>query len=110
MNWKFTRKDHVAWFRRGEPICTLLPFPRSYLTRFDPVIRPSAANPELEKDHRVWCDSRANFNRDLNIAESEAQKQRWQKAYMLGMDAKQQPFAEHETKLALPAFRSESER
>ena len=109
MNWKFTRKDHFVMFRRGEPICTILPLPRDYLGRFDPVIRKLSANPDLERDHRAWTQSRTQFNSDLGVTDSEARKQRWQKAYTLGMAPGGETFAEHESKLQIRPFRKAEE-
>jgi len=105
MNWKFTRKAHAVWFKQGEPIATLLPFPRGYLNGFDPVIRPSAANPELDRDYRTWCEARLKFNQDLNVEAFDARALKWQKAYTLCRGVREETFAGHESKLKLAAFR-----
>lgn len=107
MNWKFTRKDHAVWFRRGEPIATLVPYPRGYLARFEPVIRELGAEPALERDFNTWRQQRSRFIGDLKDPESEAQRQKWQRSYMLGRDVQQREVEGHETRLQLPEFRSE---
>lgn len=105
MNWKFTRPGEVR-FRHGEPVCTILPLPRAYLSQFDPVIRPVSENPALEQEYFSWSRSRDQFNKDLGVEESEARKQRWQKNYMLGLgNSGTEPIAGHESKLQLRAFR-----
>lgn len=109
MNWKFTRPGHAVRFRRGEPIATLLPLPRAYLGRFDPVIRPIARDAELQRDYDAWRQSRSTFNRELREPDSPAREQAWQRSYMLGQDPRQRRFEEHETKLQLPGFRRDDQ-
>jgi len=108
MNWKFTRAGHEVSFGKGEPVCMLLPFPRAYLQRFDPAIHALSDDAALEESHKLWAQSRAEFNQDLLIPESEARRQKWQRTYMLGRDPLGAAFAPHETKLVLPAFREKS--
>lgn len=107
MNWKFTRQEQAVWFRRGEPIATLIPYPRDYLARFDPVIRELGADPELERDFNTWRQQRYQFIDALKDPESEARQQKWQRAYMLGRDVQQREIEGHQTRLQLPEFRSD---
>lgn len=105
MNWKFTRAHHRVEFRRGEPVCTLIPFPRGYLAGFRPVIRPIASDPELHRKHVAWSRSRSSFLRESRQPDSDAQREGWQKDYMLGRDPDDRWFEGHETKLTLHEFR-----
>lgn len=109
MNWKFTRPGQPVRFRRDEPIATLLPLPRAYLAGFDPVIRPLAHDPALEREYTAWRQARASFNRDLQVPDSAAREQAWQRSYMLGQDLQERRFEQHETKLQLPEFRREQD-
>lgn len=103
MNWKFTRPGTVH-FKAGEPIAVLLPQRRGELARFQTSIRPIHLAPVLEHQYTQWRESRSQFIADLNDPESQARQQRWQRAYMLGRDAEQREFPEHETKLQLQPF------
>jgi len=107
MNWKFTRRDQAVWFRRGEPIATLLPYPRDYLARFDPVIRDLGSDPALERDFNTWRQQRYQFIDALEDPESQARQQKWQRAYMLGRDVQQRDIEGHQTRLQLAEFRHE---
>lgn len=103
MNWKFTRPCSVH-FAAAEPIALLVPQRRGELARFKTQIRPITDDAALQRQYRLWNQSRAQFIADLNDPESEARQQRWQRAYMLGRDSDQNEFAEHETKLQLCPF------
>lgn len=84
MNWKFTTKDKVVTFEENEPIATIFPIKRGVIETFKPVIRRPSDDPELWAEFQAWSKSRDTFNHDLKIDGSEAQTQKWQKAYMTG--------------------------
>jgi hypothetical protein len=105
MNWQFTRADHPVTFRKGEPICRILPFPRNYLESFAPAIKPIGENPELKQQYDDWNASRSKFIEDLNNLEAEAVKEKWQRTYMKGQSPDGNVFASHQTKLSLKEFK-----
>lgn len=105
MNWKLTRADHPVNFEQDEPICTILPYPRSYLGEFDPEIRAIEDNPPLQQQFQAWSRSRAEFIAELRKPGSSAQQQKWQRDYMQGKDQRDEVFSEHQTKINLPEFR-----
>jgi hypothetical protein len=105
MNWKFTRKAHAVWFREGEPICSLIPYPRAYISEFNPVIRPCSSDPTLQSDYEIWNKSREGFLNDLKVPDSDARKEKWQRAYMVGADVHERQFDEHETRIHVRPFK-----
>ncbi len=105
MNWQFTRKRHKVRFERDEPIATIVPFPRHYLGKFDPVLRNINQNAKLYHQYVKWRDDRIQFNEDLKKTGSAAAEKGWQRTYMKGEDNTGQVFAGHETKLRIREFR-----
>ncbi|MFQ5610360.1 MAG: DUF6065 family protein, partial [Woeseiaceae bacterium] len=86
MNWQFTRKRNKVRFEKGEPVCTILPYPRHYLGKFEPTLKNINDNAKLYDQYVKWRDDRLQFNEDLQARESEAVKKGWQRTYMKGED------------------------
>jgi hypothetical protein len=107
MNWKMTRADLPVVFEAGEPICMIVPRRRGELEAFEPVIRDVEGEPELASAYHRWAESRAAFNRDLKVPESEAAKRGWQKDYVRGSTPSGLRAEEHQTKLKLKGFAEE---
>ncbi len=105
MNWQFTRKRHKIRFEKDEPICTLLPYPRHYIGKFDPKLKVINENPKLYNQYVAWKDDREQFLRDLKNPDSEAVKAGWQKTYMKGEDQFGKVFAGHQTKVRTADFK-----
>lgn len=104
MNWKFTRPGAVM-FRRGDPVCTIVPYPRGLLASFKPEVASIVDAPEdLRRDYAAWRDSRSAFLAGLEVADSEERRRKWQRAYMLGAYPDGRTFPGHETKLELREF------
>lgn len=104
MNWQFTRKRHKIRFEKDESICTLLPYPRHYISKFDPKLKVINENPKLYNQYVAWKDDREQFLRDLKKPDSEAVKEGWQKTYMKGEDQFGKVFAGHQTKVRTRDF------
>ncbi len=105
MNWQFTRKRHKVRFEKDEPIATVLPYPRHYLGKFDPVQKNLNENAKLYQQYVKWREDRLKFNEDLKKEGSQASEEGWQRTYMKGEDNTGQVFAGHETKLRIREFR-----
>jgi len=84
MNWIFTRKLTRVAFECDEPFCMIFPMKRGLVEEVEPEIRTLDTDAEIAQAYRVWADSRRDFNRDLRIAGSRAQAQKWQKDYFRG--------------------------
>jgi LPS sulfotransferase NodH len=104
MNWKFTRPNHPVVFERDEPFAMLTPVPRGYLERFEPQIRSIDEDPELARGYRQWAESRFQFNRELGVAGSAAQKMRSQRHYVRGETVSDKKAPQHEISVSLRDF------
>ena len=83
MNYRFTRPGMVS-FKKGEPICFIMPIPHSALDAVQPIVKPISADPELERQYRAWGASRTKFLHRLNDRDEEAAKHGWQRDYFRG--------------------------
>jgi len=104
MNWQFTRKRLKVTFEKDEPICTVIPYPRHYIGKFEPNRQSLNANPQLYQQYVDWRNDRMAFNEELQQAGSAAAKQGWQRKYMKGSDQQGNVFAGHETKIRVKEF------
>src|SRR6516164_10637405 len=84
MNWKFTRKWSPIAFERDEPFCMIFPLHRGLVEEVEPEIRALETDREVCEAYSAWADSRRDFNKQLSLAGSPAQAQKWQKDYFRG--------------------------
>jgi hypothetical protein len=112
MNWRFTRRNRRVHFDVGEPICFVFPVQRSLLGTVRPRFVPIEADPQLALHHTTWSQSRDDFNKKLEQANTLTMPavDRWQKRYFRGIDMTDQPVEpDHRTKLRLAPFASVEE-
>ena len=105
MNWRFTRRRHRVRFERGEPVCTILPYPRHYAGKFEPQLRNINDNAKLYRQYTQWREGRLAFNDELKDASTDAAKAGWQRTYMKGEDQLGNAFAGHQTKIRMRDFK-----
>jgi anti-sigma factor RsiW len=60
-----------------------------------------SADPEVQAGYTAWSQSRAQFLADLEVPESAAVKQKWEKHYFRGMAPDGSVAPAHQTKLEL---------
>ena len=110
MNWRFTRKHAPIAFEAGEPIAMIFPVPRGLVESCEPEFREMTSDPELYEAYSAWNKSRGEFNEALNVAGSDAQKQKWQKDYFRGKAPAGSnaiiPAEDHRTKLKAKPFKT----
>ena len=99
MNWKFSTENAVVTFEENEPIATIFPIKRGEIETFEPIVRQPSDDAELWAEFTAWRASRSNFIEDLKTDGSDAQQQKWQKAYMTGPEKQVVP--PHRNKLRL---------
>jgi hypothetical protein len=104
VNWRFTRPDAEVAFERDEPIACLVPYPRGYLERFAPKLRPIEDDPVLHQEFCTWRESRSAFLADLEGMDPTHRANHWQKHYMLGRTQDGARSPGHVTKLRLRPF------
>ena len=101
MNWMFTTAETPVRFEKGEPFCTVFPVQRDLLEQTEPEFHDLESDPDLYRQFRAWSLSREAFINELQIPESSAVKERWQKMYFRGQRPEGPGFADHQTKLAV---------
>ena len=105
MNWQFTRRRQTVRFEKDEPVCTILPYPRHYIGKFEPRLRVVNEDRKLYDQYIKWREDRLQFNEDLKKEGTEAHEAGWQRSYMKGEDQAGQVFAGHETKIRVKDFK-----
>ncbi len=105
MNWKFTRPRQKVSFDKDEPICRILPYPRHYVRKFEAKRAKIGDDAGLYSQYMKWLESRTKFIEDLQDADSQAVKEKWQRTYMKGQDQRGNAFAGHETKIHIQEFK-----
>ena len=58
MNWKIMKANTPVWFKKGEPICMLTPYPLALLNDCEARFGNIETNPTLDKDFEEWKKSR----------------------------------------------------
>jgi hypothetical protein len=107
MNWQFTRTNSRIRFEEGEPYCHIFPIERGSLERIEPTTMPLSEAPAIEREFKLWSESRNSFNADLQEPGSEAVRERWQKTYFRGRHPSGEATeADHRSRLRLKDFGS----
>jgi Family of unknown function (DUF6065) len=91
MNWVMTRPFHPVRFEKGEPFAHIFPVNLAQIEQVEPQFVPIDADPDLKAAYETWQDSRNAFNRDLENPDSQARKDKWQKAYFRGLGPDAEP-------------------
>jgi hypothetical protein len=107
MNWLFTRAHQSVRFEVDEPFCHLFPIHRGELEEVSPVLRDLSSDPDLEREHKLWSESRGSFNADLAQPHSQAVQEQWQKTYFRGKTPSGESAPEgHVSRLRLREFKN----
>jgi len=100
MNWKILRRNSPVWFKRGDPICQLTPFPMDLLAAVEPAFKSIDENPVLKDDHKLFSDTRwAQLK-----SNAETGGDAWMRDYMRGHLPDGTPVSEHRTNFKLRPF------
>ena len=105
MNYKFTRPFVPVGFGQGEPYCMVFPLQRGTIETTLPEFRTLDQDPEVEEAYLAWAESRRNFNAELKVEGSAAQRQKWQKEYFKGASQWGKAPPDHRTKVKLKDFK-----
>lgn len=100
MNWKIARRNSPVWFKKGDPVCHLTPFPLDLLEGVEPEFKKIDDNPQLKADFENFAQQR------WNQIQSNAQTggDMWMKDYMRGHMPDGKPVNEHRTNMKLKGF------
>jgi len=104
MNWKITQPNKLVHFKKGDPVCMIIPYPTRLLQNIQVSSRSILEEKAINEFHTRWGAYRRAFNSDPHRGNN------WQKDYFVG---RLSPFEEkksenmapyHVTKLNLPRF------
>jgi hypothetical protein len=110
MNWKITRTRTDVWFRQGDPICMLMPYPMELLEQVQPRFADLAANPILHDDFAVWHRSRRELHaQQREEAEKAGEKMTFALDYMRGRMPDGERAPAHRTTLNVVKFADQRE-
>lgn len=100
MNWKILRRNSPVWFKKGDPICTLTPYPLDLLETVEPAMKNIDDNPQLKADFEAFAAAR--WSQIKTNAETGGGM--WMKDYMKGHMPDGTAVNEHRTNLKLKPF------
>ncbi|NRA57638.1 MAG: hypothetical protein HRU13_05920 [Phycisphaerales bacterium] len=102
MNWKIMKRGVDVWFRAGEPICMLQPYPLALLEWTEPQTTPIHADKPAAQAYKAWAESRQQA-----ITRHQGGEDSWQKDYLKGQTAGGTVApGHHRTRLKLEGFGS----
>jgi hypothetical protein len=100
MNWRIMRRNSPVWFKKGDPICMILPYAIETLEQVTPIIRNITDDAELHQQYIEFHQKR----RELIQNNIKTGSMDWEKNYMKGLDTTGKKTHSHRTKLELKAF------
>lgn len=99
MNWKVVKPKTDVWFKKGDPICMITPYPIALLEQVKPRIELMELEPELQKNVEQVVRRRMQ-----SIAEERPKEGEWELTYMRGVRPDGVEAKEHYTNIRLAAF------
>ena len=108
MNWKLTRPGMKVYFKKGDPICMIVPVSRGLAEGLQARQMPLANNPELQALVDAGTKSRNEFLRAWAEEKPEVRERGWEKHYFQGRTIEGQRFEAHQTQVRLKEFVRES--
>lgn len=95
MNWKVLKPRTAVWFRQGDPICMLIPYPLALLEQVQPRRESIDANPDLREQYMLWAQGRM---------EQAARSETYRLDYTRGEDVYGEKAQQHRTRLKVAEF------
>ena len=100
MNWKIMRRNTPVYFKQGEPICQLVPFPLALLEDVEPEFHSIDSDPLLKQDFFTFTAMRSgNIDKLRSTGESN-----WAMDYMKGHLPDGTPIEGHRKAFRLKEF------
>ena len=103
MNWKIMRRNTDVYFRKGDPVCQLVPFPLSIFEGMEPEFRDLNTNPQLRDDFVAFATLKAQ-NKSRAAQEG---KSVFSMNYMKGHKPDGTTVTEHRKAFDLPGFKGD---
>lgn len=100
MNWKIMRPKVDVWFKKGDPVCMVLPYPIALLEEVKPRVESFDANPDLQMHFEQAKAQRiSSIERRAAVTEGK-----WELSYTRGTNPDGVAAPEHRTNLKLAKF------
>lgn len=99
MNWKIIVPQVPIFFKKGDPVCQLIPYPVALLEQVHCRKGDPAEIPEVIAQHNAWSESRKAFN-----ARQDRGPKEWQKTYYGGRYPDGTKTPHHWTSVRLETF------
>lgn len=99
MDWKLVTAGKPVRFRKGAPLCQILPYPIELLEALAPRVLPLPSNEALYASFKRWSASRTEFLKDPTRTNAD-----WQKDYFQGKTVAGERVHGHKTRLHLEGF------
>lgn len=105
MNWRFQKRNTEVWFKKGDPICMLVPIPLNAVEECEPSFHRIEDDPILYQDYDAFW-----YQRRHQLAVQQATGvNRTQHGYFRGRRPDGTPVEEHRTNYKLKAFKPRPE-
>ena len=104
MNWKINKPKIDVWFKKGEPICMLTPFPMGLLED----VSPRQEMIEFQKELHQNFDQAVAQRRESIQTRAPLDEGKWELTYMQGRCPDGARAPEHRSNLKLAAFEDET--
>lgn len=101
MNWRIQRRNTEVFFKKGEPICMITPFPLAALETVEPQIMELRDNPEFARDFQDFVRRRDENLRMLDATRESS----FQMDYMRGHKPDGTPVEQHRKAFKLAEFK-----
>ncbi|MEO1009135.1 MAG: DUF6065 family protein [Planctomycetota bacterium] len=100
MNWKIMKRGTDVWFKKGDPVCMLQPYPMALLEWTEPRSQAIDSDPKMHEAYLTWAASR----QQAIVQRAETGEDVWQKDYLKGQTVSGPAPEHHRSRLKLKDF------
>lgn len=93
MHWQMTEPNRAVRFRKGDPLCQLVPVRRGEIEAFTPELRSLSDEPGLAAQLEEWSALRLELTAALKDPAAPPSSRRWPAQYRRGEDIRGRPAA-----------------
>ena len=101
-NWKIMKPDVPVVWKKGDPVCMIIPYPINFIEKAQPKMEDLRNNETLHNSYCEWSKYRNEFNATPHAGN-------WQKDYFIGRHShpakgQETQVKHHKTKFSLSPF------
>jgi hypothetical protein len=100
MNWRIMKRKTGIYFKKGDPICMLQPYPIELLEQTEASTALIESAPELKRDFEEWLSHR----RAQAQAVAQGEEPKFRLDYLRGVTPRGEEAPKHHTQLKLAEF------